>query len=346
MISERGERAVREVFQKMTECLGRGESAVLVTVTAASGSTPRKAGARMLVTGDGLAAGTIGGGAVEHASIELAARLLREGRSRRKHFILTENEAADIGMICGGDTDVYFQYVSGDDGNARRLFEEILAAAGGEREVWLILELTEENGWRMGIFPREGQELPHDVKNALDHRAGEIRAEDGRIFYAEPLGGAGTVYVFGGGHVAQELVPLLAHLGFRCAVMDDREEFSSPERFPAAAETITGDLGEIGRRVRITEKDYVCVMTRGHQFDYLVLRQALKCRPRYIGVMGSRRKIRATAERLLADGFSREEIESCHMPIGTPIGAQTPAEIAVSVAGELIRVRSSKGGGE
>ena len=151
-------------------------------------------------------------------------------------------------MICGGDTDVYFQYVSGDDGNARRLFEEILAAAGGEREVWLILELTEENGWRMGIFPGEGQELPHDVKNALDHRAGEIRAEDGRIFYAEPLGGAGTVYVFGGGHVAQELVPLLAHLGFRCAVMDDREEFSSPERFPAAAETITGDLGEIGRR--------------------------------------------------------------------------------------------------
>ena len=132
---------MREVFQKMTECLGRGESAVLVTVTAASGSTPRKAGARMLVTGDGLAAGTIGGGAVEHASIELAAQLLREGRSRRKHFILTENEAADIGMICGGDTDVYFQYVSGDDGNARRLFEEILAAAGGEREVWLILDI-------------------------------------------------------------------------------------------------------------------------------------------------------------------------------------------------------------
>ena len=124
---------MREVFQKMTECLGRGESAVLVTVTAASGSTPRKAGARMLVTGDGLAAGTIGGGAVEHASIELAAQLLREGRSRRKHFILTENEAADIGMICGGDTDVYFQYVSGDDGNALRLFEEILASAGGER---------------------------------------------------------------------------------------------------------------------------------------------------------------------------------------------------------------------
>ena len=148
------------------------------------------------------------------------------------------------------------------------------------------------------------------------------------------------MYVFGGGHVAQELVPVLAHVGFRCVVMDDREEFANPQVFPQAKRTVVGDLERISDYVQITERDYVCVMTRGHQFDYYVQRQALAAKPRYIGVMGSRNKIKVTTEKLLADGFTLEEIQFCHMPIGTNILAQTPAEIAISVAGELICVRA------
>ena len=88
----------------------------------------------------------------------------------------------------------------------------------------------------------------------------------------------------------------------------------------------------------------MCVMTRGHQFDYYVQRQALAAKPRYIGVMGSRSKIKVTTEKLMADGFSEEEIGFCHMPIGTRILAETPAEIAVSIAGELIKVRAESMG--
>ena len=155
---------------------------------------------------------------------------------------------------------------------------------------------------------------------------------------------AGTVYIFGGGHVAQELVPVLAHVGFRCVVYDDRAEFANPQVFPQAAETIVGDLEHIGDRVAIGPQDYVCVMTRGHQFDYYVQKQAMELGPCYIGIMGSRSKIRVVTEKLLEDGFTREEIEGCHMPIGTAIGAETPAEIAVSIAGELIHIRALREG--
>ena len=166
--------------------------------------------------------------------------------------------------------------------------------------------------------------------------------------------------------MAQELVPVLSHVGFRCVVMDDREEFANREVFPEAAGTIVGNLEEIGSYIDIRPCDYVCVMTRGHQFDYYVQRQVLSMKPGYIGIMGSRNKIRVVTDKLLADGFTSkkdllrdpglhrsmfanglstvisgffgstpntEEIEACHMPIGTDIRAETPAEIAISIAG-------------
>ena len=175
----------------------------------------------------------------------------------------------------------------------------------------------------------------------LGAKAGQIQLE-GRVFYTEPLVQAGTVYIFGGGHVARELVPLLAHLNFRCVVMDDRAEFANPQVFPQAVRTIAGNLERISDYVQITGRDYVCIMTRGHQYDYYVQKQVLPLKPRYIGIMGSRNKIRVTTDKLLADGFSLEEIRSCHMPIGTRILAETPAEIAVSIAGELIKVRAER----
>ena len=94
--------------------------------------------------------------------------------------------------------------------------------------------------------------------------------------------------------------------------------------------------------VDVQHQDYVCIMTRGHQYDYLIQRQMLDRKPRDIGIMGSRRKSASVTERLLADGYQLEEIERCHMPIGTEIGAVTPAEIAISIAGELILERTRR----
>ena len=125
---------------------------------------------------------------------------------------------------------------------------------------------------------------------------------------------------------------MLAHVGFRCVVMDDREAFANPQVFLQAERTVVGDMEHISDYVDIRSRDYVCVMTRGHQFDYYVQKQAMALHPYYIGIMGSRNKIRVVTDKLLADGFSLEEIQKCHMPIGTDIGAETPAEIAISLS--------------
>ena len=109
--------------------------------------------------------------------------------------------------------------------------------------------------------------------------------------------------------MAQELVPVLAHVGFRCVVMDDREAFAYPQVFLQAERTVVGDMEHISDYVDIRSRDYVCVMTRGHQFDYYVQKQAMALHPYYIGIMGSRNKIRVVTDKLLADGFSLEEIQ-------------------------------------
>ena len=342
---------MKTLFKELQSCLERGEGAVMVTITDSSGSTPRGAGSRMLVTREGLRCGTIGGGAVEYKALQTALEVLSSQNSRFQSFSLTRNQTADIGMVCGGDVRVYFQYVAPEDSRMKELCPRILAACGKDQDSWLVLDLTQEGSWGMGLFADGllyGLELPsEDIARIRQFkgRAGQWES-GGRLYYAEPLVQAGTVYIFGGGHVAQELVPLLSRLDFRCVVMDDRKEFANPEVFPHAAKTVAGDLERIGDSLHVTGRDYVCIMTRGHQYDYLALKQVLPLKPRYIGVMGSRNKVRVTTEKLLQDGFSPEEIRACHMPIGMKILARTPAEIAVSVAGELIRVRAGGEGPE
>ena len=146
-----------------------------------------------------------------------------------------------------------------------------------------------------------------------------------------------TVYIFGGGHVAQELVPVLNHLNFTCIVFDDRPEFANPDIFPEAEKCIVGSFEHLNDYIEIGPQDFVCIMTRGHQFDYLVEKQILKTPASYIGVMGSRSKTKIIREKLLADGFREEEVGRLKSPIGLDIKAETPAEIAISIAGELIQ---------
>jgi xanthine dehydrogenase accessory factor len=163
----------------------------------------------------------------------------------------------------------------------------------------------------------------------------------GRKYYSEPLTKSGRVYIFGGGHISQELAPLLSHLGFNCFVFDSLSKFANKELFPTADGVVVGDFDDIFASVDITKKDYVVIMTRGHRYDLAVQAQALRCSPRYIGVIGSRAKIAIVSKKLRELGFAQEEIDSVHSPIGIDIKADTPAEIAVSITAELIMIRSA-----
>ena len=337
---------MKALFEELSNVLAKGEEAVLVTIIASSGSTPRGAGSRMLVKKDGTIKGTVGGGAVEYQAILTAVEAITHKSSHTKGFTLTRNQVADSGMVCGGNVVVYFQYISPDNKEFAGFCADVRTALSRDEDSWLLLDITDETCWQMGLYSEStgllGMNMPERFTDLDLFGCSTLQREaEGRRYYVEPLVQAGTVYVFGGGHVAQELVPVLTHVGFRCVVMDDREEFANPQVFPTAADTIVGDLERIGDYIKIRPCDYICVMTRGHQFDYYVQKQAMTFKPCYIGIMGSRNKIRVVTDKLLGDGFSREEIEGCHMPIGTEIHAETPAEIAISIAGELISVRAA-----
>ena len=162
------------------------------------------------------------------------------------------------------------------------------------------------------------------------------------IGHAEQFSYDGKVYIFGGGHLAQELVPVLSHLGFRCIVSDDREEFTKPELFPGAEEIRLIDFGKLEETFTIHPEDYIVVVTRGHLCDTDAERFGLKTPAGYIGVVGSRKKTKFVTDKLLAEGFTEEQLARVTAPIGIEIGSETPAEIAISIAAQLIEVRSKK----
>ena len=157
------------------------------------------------------------------------------------------------------------------------------------------------------------------------------------------MNSSGRVYIFGGGHVAQALEPVLTGVGFRCVVMDDRPDFTRRELFPTAEEVKLIDFRNIAASVNITADDYVCVMTRGHAYDSVVQSQVLPLRPYYVGVIGSRAKTAAVRRQLIEEfGVAEADIDRVHTPIGLAIGAETPAEIAISIAAEMIKSRAER----
>ncbi|MDU3113262.1 MAG: XdhC family protein, partial [Megasphaera sp.] len=138
----------------------------------------------------------------------------------------------------------------------------------------------------------------------------------------------------------------LAGIDFSCVVVDDRPEFARTDLFPQAVAVREVNYQKLPEDLGITADDYVCVMTRGHHGDYDVQRQILPIKPHYLGVIGSRRKLAFVKGKLMDDGFSAADIDACYGPIGLAISAETPAEIAISIAAELITVRARREGRE
>ena len=177
----------------------------------------------------------------------------------------------------------------------------------------------------------------------LGGNAAYSRGDDADIF-TEPLSRQGRALIFGAGHVARALAPVLKSIGLPVYVYDSRPALLSREYFPDADGLICGGFAELSKSAGITHADAVFVMTPGHEADYDVLLGVLPSRAHYIGCIGSRHKAARTRERLRLAGFSGDDIARVRCPVGFNIGAETPAEIAVSIAAELIAVNSGAGG--
>jgi xanthine dehydrogenase accessory factor len=159
--------------------------------------------------------------------------------------------------------------------------------------------------------------------------------------FIEPILTAPTLYIFGGGHISLPLAKMGRLLGFKIAIIDDRAEFASAERFPEAEIILAEDFKKAFPRLKIGKSSYIVIVTRGHQHDEIVLSWAVGTPTKYIGMIGSKAKVKTLFSHLLAKGVSQEKLASVHSPIGLEIDAQTPEEIAVSILAEIIKVRRS-----
>ncbi len=338
---------MKKLLLSLASLINAGKDAVLVTIVESSGSVPRGQGARMLVADSGLVCGTIGGGALEHMALSEAADVLRVKNSRSQRLDLSNSGAATLGMVCGGSVGLYYLYINGGGADAIALAGRLPELLQSREPAWLIVRIAD--GTRGSIifydacngFSRSDV-APNGLVPILSGRRALIELGGDRYF-AERLSNAGTVYIFGAGHVARELVPLLSRVDFSCAVLDDRAEFARPELFPEAYRVLLTDFSDIGRDIELTGDDYVVVMTRGHGHDADVEAHALRSEARYIGVMGSASKRVTVSRKMLEQGFSPEDLERVKTPIGLEIKSDTPAEIAVSIAAELILKRAESG---
>ena len=324
---------MNSIFAKMLYELEKGHDMMLVTIVSEAGSAPRGTGSQMLVNMDGRIMGTIGGGAVEHQSEALALQFLKEKTSGRHDYVLRKNQNEDIGMVCGGDVSVWFKFVDHRDSRWEALAGAVLAGIDARESGWLVQKAD-------GSFPilLGARENPQDLENPELYRIPGCKLTD--VAFSMPLPIGERAIIFGGGHIARELAPLLDRVGFRVVVMDNRPEFTNPHDLPGAREIICGDYLRLADYLDLNEEDYVVVMTNGHTHDFDVQEQALRKKLAYIGVIGSRRKTAVVNQRLREAGLSEEAIAQVHTPIGTNIKAVTPAEIAISIAGEMIYERA------
>ena len=342
---------MKQLIQQACTVLSEGKDFVLVTISSQSGSTPRLAGAKMIIRRDGRIHGTIGGGMVEALAMQEAAACFTGQQSQRKAFDLSNNDAAGTDMICGGQLELFLEYIGANAANLA-VFQALLSAMTSGRRVTLVCPLDAGAiGGQRFIVDHQGQSSRADTPEALLSAIKQIRSStsaatlieyQGKEYLLSYFAVAGHLFLIGAGHVSACTAEAATQVGFRITVMDDRVEFANKERFPLADRIkVLPSFSDCFQDHMIDADSYVVIVTRGHMHDMEVLDQALRTKAGYIGMIGSRKKRNAIYAKLMDQGVQEAQLERVHCPIGLAIEADTPEEIAVSIVGELIYQRAT-----
>ena len=345
---------MRTIAESLQHVAAAGCDAVLVTIVGNAGSAPRHVGSQMLVSAAGLICGTVGGGAIEGHALATARAMVGEPACRVENLALKKN----LGMACGGAAVLLYTPVRARDGQWRQLAGELLRCIDERIPSCMLLTCADGTfapGCGAALVDAQGEfiagasELATAAANFASASSGDFMRELGQgavvgDVFAMPVAVAPRAVVFGGGHVGVATIEALSRVGFSCTLFECRPEFALAQRVPAAREIIVGDYENIATSITLDERDYVLIMTHTHRFDGAVLEQAVRGPLAYAGCIGSRRKIAGVRECLRQAGIPKDVIDGVHMPIGVDIKAETPEEIAISIAAECIHHRATQAG--
>jgi xanthine dehydrogenase accessory factor len=338
------------IFEDIERFVRSGERIATATVVSTQGSTPREVGAKMVVRASGETTGTIGGGCGEAEAWQAAMDALKDGRRRTVTLDLTGDISLDTEMVCGGVMEVFVDLWGAEDLDLLQAANESMQRNGRFAVVTALT--TDQAGGHRLILPN-GDALgtlgdrdldtgvtPVELAALRDGLSQTIPSTDAQpAFFVEVQVKPPTMLIAGAGHIAVPLAQMGAMLGFRVVVVDDRPVFANSERFPDADEVIAAPFGEALAGHPFDERTYVTIMTRGHAHDLECLLEVIDKPVAYIGMIGSRRRVKGVLEMVREKGHSEELLARVHAPIGLDIGARTPEEIAVSVMAEVVQAR-------
>jgi xanthine dehydrogenase accessory factor len=345
---------MRKLIDLLEQSLHAGQAVAYTALVETRGSTPQKAGAAMLVYADGSQSGTLGGGCVEAEVKRRALRLLDQGETELLTFHLDDNYGWDDGLICGGRMKMLVDPLRpGQDLAYYSALNREQAAGHGCTEA-IVIDAEKAGGGAPGdrylldsagqvIATRARGTLPPGVLSHLRSIGERPRPYvDHGVTYLPSLPRC-RLLIVGAGHVGQRVAQLAAEVDFDVWVVDDREEYCNPTRFPNSQRLIVGPIDSSLSGLELDASTYCLIVTRGHNHDEEALYHLAETPAAYVGMIGSHRKIRLIFDDLAAEGISREALSRVHAPLGLDIGSQTVTEIAVSIVAELIAHRNLGG---
>lgn len=343
---------MRDVVQELTSLLEEGREALLCQVVETKGSTPQKAGAMMLVEPSGHQVGTLGGGCVENEVKQKAIRRLGNVGADLHSFVLDHDYAWADGLICGGKMVILAEAFRGDGAATYfRAMRKLLEAGAGFTEA--VVMDPERCGAAMAgaryLFDSEGSfvvswppssAVPPAIAEQISPVSARPQVATRSGVALLPVLPRIRLVIVGAGHVGQAVASLAASADFDVWVVDDRAQYANKERFPEAQKLFVGPIDTVLSELEITPHTFALIVTRGHGHDQEALYHLAPTAAAYVGLIGSRRKIRLIFDSLREQGITEEQLARITAPIGVPIGSQTVAEIAISVVAQLIACRN------
>lgn len=350
---------MKDIRRELGTWLDEEAPIALATVIATERSAPHDPGASMAVRPGPEVLGSVSGGCVEGAVVEEALQVLRSGTPRRLRYGISDELAGTVGLTCGGTIHLWVERI--DD---RKLVRQALdgietdrpvavctVLAGEQAGAKLLVTVEEDSG---GLSPAALRErVVHDARSMLAAGLtgirtygprGEARGTAVEVFvqsFAPPP----AMYVFGATDFARATAAIGKFLGYRVTVCDARSTFLTRIRFPEADELVVRWPDEFLAEAPVDQRTAICILTHDPKFDVPLLEAALATDAGYIGAMGSRRTDEERTRELRARGTGAAQLARIRGPIGLDIGARTPQEVAVAIAGEIISTRSGATGG-
>lgn len=304
-------------------------SVILILTADTKGSSAGKTGFKCAVSQSGKLFGTVGGGAAELKMIQTAKEMLHEGgpETVRKQLVHNPNKKGEqSGMICSGNQTFILQLIDKKD---KTVVQSVLEASQQKSKPG-ILSVGNVSGINFNESEADNKKYDYTELNEQDY------------IYKEQTGKPDTLYIIGGGHVGAAVSDLFRNLDFKIKVFDARPELKIFNDIKSADEKIITDYGQLHQYLKVDDTKYIVIMTAQHSTDQTALEQALTSDAAYIGMLGSKAKKNEIYRNLIKKGISQAQLNTVFCPVGVPIKANTPAEIAISIAAEIIDFKNKQ----